>query len=324
MEYITNTVTTKVRYETHNGRRYMIAPLTLIVRGVLSGSQGPLMYRLEDIAANHQAWDGKPLVSFHPIDPLNNAHLSANDEGVLSRQGIGVFRRPQITRDGKLKGEAWFDEERTRRVNKEIYNSLKAGRQLECSSGLYTTNVPAPLGSNHNGVPFTHYATNHIPDHVAILTDGQIGACSLQAGCGVLVNKQHQLVANESTPTQPSSVVSVPAFFTTLLHAATSAHILHLSTNSFAAHTALDTLYKKLPKKVDTLIEVWQGQNSLVKDWPSGFTPPTNNPVAFVQSLCDYLRANRESLGDCTIIQNLIDDIGALLDNTLYKLRNLS
>lgn len=38
-----------------------------------------------------------------------------------------------------------------------------------------------------------------------------------------------------------------------LLHAATSAHLLHLSARSLAAHLALDELYKALPGLVDGL-----------------------------------------------------------------------
>ena len=44
-------------------------------------------------------------------------------------------------------------------------------------------------------------------------------------------------------------------FMMVLLHAATIAHIIHLQTNSFAQHMALDELYQALPDLADELIE---------------------------------------------------------------------
>lgn len=110
-----------------------------------------------------------------------------------------------------------------------------------------------------------------------------------------------------------------------MMHAATSAHILHLGTRSVAAHLALDELYKGLPSAVDSLVECWQGKNGrLIEDWPSGFTPPAGTPLMFVEALSKKFSAERSVLGTDSEIQNLADEIQELLDSALYKLRFLS
>ena len=126
------------------------------------------------------------------------------------------------------------------------------------------------------------------------------------------------------THTKDAAAPHAGSLFATLLHAATSAHILHLKTRSFAAHMALDELYKELPGLVDDLIEAYQGKYGIVTDYPGGYAPPGEDLVAFVQSVSDYLRDNRAAVGVDSELQNTADEIAGLLDSTLYKLRFLS
>jgi hypothetical protein len=83
----------------------------------------------------------------------------------------------------------------TRRIARDVYDSLKSGRSVELSTGLFTDNHLAASGSHHNGRSYTHVARNSSPHHVAVLVN-ETGACSLRDGCGVLVN---QLIANSTT-----------------------------------------------------------------------------------------------------------------------------
>lgn len=183
LQHITVNRIGKPHYVVKNGRGYYVAPMTLIVPGVLNGSQGALYYPPEEIARDHGAWNGIPLVSYHPTS-LSGGHLSASDDGVLDKQGIGDFFGSHINDKGMLRGQGWFDVEKCNKVNRNILNSVKAGKQIELSTGLYTDNHPAPQGSHFQGKPYTHIARNYRPDHVAILAD-QVGACSLRDGCGV-------------------------------------------------------------------------------------------------------------------------------------------
>jgi hypothetical protein len=52
MELLTANFAGKVRERRMGGRDYLVAPLSLIVPGVLNGSQGPLYYPEEEIARN--------------------------------------------------------------------------------------------------------------------------------------------------------------------------------------------------------------------------------------------------------------------------------
>jgi hypothetical protein len=170
-----------------NGRPYLVAPISLIVPNrVLPGSQGPLFYPEEEVARNVSSWNRIPITVYHPFDPASGKHIPAKAPGVLNRQGVGFLRKTVL--NGKLGCEGWFDEVKTRKVDNRVYEALVTGTPMEISTGLYTTNVPAPRGSAANGVSYDYVARNYRPDHLAILPD-QTGACSLNDGCGLHVNQ---------------------------------------------------------------------------------------------------------------------------------------
>ena len=109
-------------------------------------------------------------------------------------------------------------------------------------------------------------------------------------------------------------------FFMTLLHAATSGHILHLQTTSYAEHKALDEFYNELPDLVDSLIESYQGKYGRVLDYPSGYQVPVATPQEFVSNLGDYVMASRQAVATDSELQNDIDAIQTLINSTQYKL----
>jgi hypothetical protein len=188
METLTLNRVGRVRKVREGGRDYLVAPLTLIVPGVLNGSRGALYYPPEQIANSVKIWNGCPLVVYHPTH--NGKNVSARHPGVWDRSGVGQVRNPRISK-GKLVAEGWFDAERARRVDPRVYNALMANERMEISTGLYTVNVPAPAGSVCPvGRPYTHIATDYRADHLAILPD-QVGACSLSDGCGLMVANRY-------------------------------------------------------------------------------------------------------------------------------------
>lgn len=166
-----------------HGRDYYVAPATLIVPGVLNGSMGRLYYPPDEVAKDPTPWNGMPLVATHPTDGTLN--ISGRDPDVLEAKGIGAIYRSST--NGKLKAEAWFDIEATRKVDNRILQKLEAGQPVELSTGLYTDNEYAPGNDPKSGKPYDYIARNYRPDHVAVLVD-QTGACSIADGCGVLVN----------------------------------------------------------------------------------------------------------------------------------------
>jgi aspartate carbamoyltransferase regulatory subunit len=182
METLTANLTGRIRRERLGGRDYIVAPMTMIVPGVLNGSQGPLYYPEEQVARNPAAWNGIPIVVDHPTQ--NGMPVSARSPGIIQKYGIGTVYESVF--NGRHVAEGWFDVENTRRIEPSVLTALEAGRPIELSTGLYTKNIPTP--GVHNGRNYDAIATEYQPDHLAILV-GKRGACSLDDGCGVLVNE---------------------------------------------------------------------------------------------------------------------------------------
>lgn len=191
MEQVTANLSGKRRSVKQHGHEFIVAPITLIVPGVLNGSKGPLYYPSEEIERSAQSWNGMPLVSRHP-----DAGLSARSPEAFKDLGIGtVFNA--VWKDGKLVAEGWFDVDQTARVDQRILAALRADKPIEISTGLLTDNETASEGAEFEGKSYSHIARNYRPDHLAILPD-QTGACSLQDGCGVL-NEGNTIKGNTFT-----------------------------------------------------------------------------------------------------------------------------
>lgn len=184
--HLTANVSGRIRHETFNRRHFIAAPMTMIVPGVLSGNNGPILYPAQELSKNVAAWNGKPLVLGHP-QAKSGKYISARHPDVLNAIGMGfIFNaKADPSTNGNLVAEAWFDVEATRRVSPETLNRLQAGQPIELSTGLSTKAQPAPAGSSFKGRFYTHVAYDYKPDHLAILPNER-GACSINDGCGVL------------------------------------------------------------------------------------------------------------------------------------------
>lgn len=103
------------------------------------------------------------------------------------------------------------------------------------------------------------------------------------------------------------------------------AHKEHLSTSSFAQHSALGSFYDDVIDLADKLAETYQGRHGIIKDIPTINLKGGKNIADKLQLLLDMIeKARYEYLDeDDTPIQNIIDEIVGLYLTTLYKLRNL-
>ncbi len=178
-----------VRRTTLNGRSYLVAPMTMIVPGVLSGSKGSLYYPPDEVGREVGAWNGMPLVLNHPTDAQGN-NVTARSPETLDRVGVGHVFHARFVKNGKgkptLRAQAWFDEELLKNKAPDVYAQVNNGKPVELSTGLYTDNYKAKPGATHNGRGYDYVAKNYRPDHLAILP-GERGACSNVDGCGVNV-----------------------------------------------------------------------------------------------------------------------------------------
>lgn len=112
-------------------------------------------------------------------------------------------------------------------------------------------------------------------------------------------------------------------FILSLMHAQTNAHLLHLKSRSYAQHMALGALYEGLDDLTDSYAEAYQGIYGVIDKYPTTYTPPKEDPIAEVVYLARYIKRAREDLPEDTQLQNIVDEIAALVDTTVYKLRNL-
>lgn len=114
-------------------------------------------------------------------------------------------------------------------------------------------------------------------------------------------------------------------FVGTLFLARDVAHSVHLSTRSFAKHSALNTFYDEVVELADKFAEAYQGRHGLIGPITM-MSAKSSNIVAFLEeSLADIeeMRYKVCEKSD-TALQNIIDEIVGLYLSTLYKLKFLA
>lgn len=190
LQIVVSNKTAKPRKVNWDGRDYYVAPMTMIVPGILHGSSGALLYPPDEVRRTVQAWNSMPVVVNHPM--VNGQPVSARDPAILEGQKIGEIFNARYDGD-KLVADAYIDIEKTLRVDPRIINALKRNRPIELSTGL-AVDLDFSAG-DFNGITYNAIARNYRPDHLAILPDS-IGACSLQDGCGVLVNEANSVIVS--------------------------------------------------------------------------------------------------------------------------------
>jgi hypothetical protein len=109
-----------------------------------------------------------------------------------------------------------------------------------------------------------------------------------------------------------------------LFHARTNAHVLHLSTRSYAQHKALDDFYSGIVDLADSFAECYQGKYDLIP--VEGKYIQHDKPIAMLTELRTWIGENRSKVLDAkdTELSNLLDEVISLIDGTLYKLRFLA
>ena len=107
----------------------------------------------------------------------------------------------------------------------------------------------------------------------------------------------------------------------TLLHSATNTHILHWQSKSYAEHKTLGAVYEALPDLVDNLVEAIQGRYDSTIEFPATYHTPADTGKRELHDLSEYFEDKRSVLPQDSEIQNIADEIQALIDSTLYLLR---
>lgn len=116
----------------------------------------------------------------------------------------------------------------------------------------------------------------------------------------------------------------VGKFIGVLFLSRTVAHQLHLATESFSQHAALNTFYKDIVDMADGIAEQWQGENEQLLTIPTLASKETE-PLKYFKETLKWIKQNRYEAFDKTdtAIQNDIDNVVKLFRSTIYKLRFL-
>jgi hypothetical protein len=178
--------TTEVRLGTLLGVEHVIAPIVMLLGDSVIfpiNAEHPEFVPAETLQIAPAGWNGRVLMAGdHPAE--DGAMVSANIPSVLERQGFGQIFGARFE-DNRLKGEVWIDPRRASVVadGAEILRRLRDGEPVEISVGCFVvaerTNGTAPNGQEYGSI-----WREIIPDHVALLREGLIGACSVEMGCG--------------------------------------------------------------------------------------------------------------------------------------------
>jgi len=172
-----------VRHDRMEGREFLVVPMVMAVEGVISGSEGPLLYPREELAKFPSCWNHQPVVVYHPI--INGQGVSACEPDLLTTHKVGVVMHTKYE-DGKLKAEAWVEKERIDAVDARVGEAIENNVMMEVSTGLLLESDG--VAGEWQGIPYVGTARNLRPDHLALLPD-KIGACSIEDGAGFLRNE---------------------------------------------------------------------------------------------------------------------------------------
>lgn len=174
-----------VRIVMHQGRRHFVVPVVMMVEGVHSGSNGPVMHWAEDLGAFPGSWNGIPVVIYHPEDE-NGHYISANLPDVIDAEIVGRVYNTHM--DGpRLRADAYLEESRLRAVSPEALAHINQGLPLEVSVGVFSEEEHTE--GQWQSETYHAVARNLRPDHLALLPGG-VGACSWSDGCGVRTNEK--------------------------------------------------------------------------------------------------------------------------------------
>lgn len=139
-----------------------------------------------------------------------------------------------------------------------------------------------------------------------------------------------KIVQPEPQPETHEGPGSPVSLFSKLFESREMAHIYHLQVNgeqgSHAAHTALNEYYDSVLDLIDDLIETYQGQYGIVDGYDVIDTnnTRTTEKLAYFEELVEFVKHARKAISaEDTHLQNIIDEVVALIYRTLYKIRFL-
>ena len=168
--------------------------------------------------------------------------------------------------------------------------------------------------------------SNNEPQSSEVKSDDKV-VVSIQSTQATQATEEPKTEPTEQT--ESTEAGSPVKFFSKLLESREMAQVYHWTVKgdqgSHAAHLALEAYYDGVIEHIDELVEVYQGQYELIEGYDVIDTTETKSKdrLEYFQSIAQYIKENRNSAlsAEDTHLQNIIDEVVALLYKTIYKLK---
>jgi len=165
------------------GKEYLVVPGVPVQEQVMNTYLLPA----DEIKKSLESWNGTPLSIRHA--QKNGGSVQVNEPDVPI---IGHFTNATWDEKNKrMLGDYWIDISEAGKYPEgiTIMNSIKQGQMVETSTA-YWADEELKNGS-FKGRSYSSIHRNPVRDHIAIFPNDQLGACSVQDGCGLNRNMQH-------------------------------------------------------------------------------------------------------------------------------------
>lgn len=151
----------------------------------------------------------------------------------------------------------------------------------------------------------------------------QVSVDGIQQGQTIQNTEQQEETVVEEVKVDTSKL------FSKLFESREMAHVYHLQVRgdegSFSSHKALNIYYAEVLELIDELIEIYQGQYEIVDNYETIDTTDTKtkDKIEYFQELVQFVKDCRYTalLQEDTHLQNIVDEIVALIYKTLYRLK---
>lgn len=120
-----------------------------------------------------------------------------------------------------------------------------------------------------------------------------------------------------------SDVAPIEEYLGTLQASSLEVWKLHLLTDDYNTHIVLNEYYEEIIELVDSLIEHWMGNHGRLKELTNGIVAENGDALDYLKKLRDFARSGAEKFVNESELKSDVDSILALLDSTIYKLREL-
>jgi len=91
------------------GKEHLVLPVTMMMEGVHSGSQGPVLHLADELGKYTSSWDGIAVTIEHPTK--DGANVSVNSSPEILEQAVGRVFNTKME-GTKLKAEIYLDAEK--------------------------------------------------------------------------------------------------------------------------------------------------------------------------------------------------------------------